>query len=134
VLLLFLGDNIISVAQPEPVERQHFAGAGVEVFWPGSCSGCVNVTKSPRFFILKFKVEFKHVFFIALIFSKKHYMGENGRSSKRSRNFCKLEPKPHKNYLAPHHRIYCNVSITNIQRKLRNCYWYDIELLKFFIA
>jgi hypothetical protein len=29
----------ISVAEPEPVEQQLFAGAGAKVFWPGSGSG-----------------------------------------------------------------------------------------------
>jgi hypothetical protein len=29
----------ISVAEPEPVERQLFAVAGAEVFWPGSGAG-----------------------------------------------------------------------------------------------
>jgi hypothetical protein len=36
---------IISVAELEPVERQLFAGAGAEVFWPGSGAGYVNSYK-----------------------------------------------------------------------------------------
>jgi hypothetical protein len=50
----------ISVAEPEPMERQHFAGGGTKVFGPGSISGYVNslrmLQKNPTIFILKFEV------------------------------------------------------------------------------
>jgi hypothetical protein len=58
-----------SVAEPEPVERQLFAGAGVEVFLPGSGSGAgyVKCYKNPKFFILKFEVHFKNHNFLATL-------------------------------------------------------------------
>jgi hypothetical protein len=58
------------------VEGQHFAGAGAgigaQVSWPGSISGSgyvnsdKNVTKNPKFFILKFEFEIKTYFFVAI--------------------------------------------------------------------
>jgi hypothetical protein len=45
--LSFFYGKISSVAdsETEPVERQLFAGAGAQVFWPGSGSGYVNFSK-----------------------------------------------------------------------------------------
>jgi hypothetical protein len=64
-----------SVAEPEPVEQQLFAGAGAKVFWPGSGSGagCVNSLKmlqNPKFFILKFEIDFINHNFIAIYFKE----------------------------------------------------------------
>jgi hypothetical protein len=52
------------------VERQLFAGAGAKVFWPGSGSGAgyVKCYKNPKFFILKFEVDFKNHNFVAIYF------------------------------------------------------------------
>jgi hypothetical protein len=61
-----------SVAKPEPMERQHFARAGAEVFGPapGSEPGMKILTKcykNPKFFLLKFEVEIKIT--ISLLFT-----------------------------------------------------------------
>jgi hypothetical protein len=65
VAIMYPGILKHSIAESEPVERQHFAGARPEVFFspaPG-IQIYINVTKSPRFFIPKIKYEFKNYFF-----------------------------------------------------------------------
>jgi hypothetical protein len=67
---------INSVAEPEPVERHHFAVGGAEFFRPGSGPEYVNsyktFYKNPKFFILKFEVEFKN--YNAMLFSLKNLL------------------------------------------------------------
>jgi hypothetical protein len=57
------------------VERQNFARAKAEVFWPGSGSGYVNSYKMlPKLKLkLKFVVEFKNYFFVAVYFKEPFY-------------------------------------------------------------
>jgi hypothetical protein len=57
-----LADFLTSVAEPEPVERQRFSGVKAQVCGPDSVPGYIYsykmLQKSPKFFILKFEVEF----------------------------------------------------------------------------
>jgi hypothetical protein len=54
--------SLISVAEPEPVERQHFVGARPNKFWLYSTSGegyvnSLKMLQNPTFFKLKLEVE-----------------------------------------------------------------------------
>jgi hypothetical protein len=81
------------------VERQHFAGAGAKVFLARLrsrvCKFLYNV-KTPKFFIIKFEVEFKNHNFAAIYFKEPFddHLCLSGI-------FDKQEPEPHKNGLAP---------------------------------
>jgi hypothetical protein len=62
---VYLKNWSIFISVPEPVEQQLFAGAGAEVFWPGSALGMeihIKCYKNPKFFIHKFEVEFNNFF------------------------------------------------------------------------
>jgi hypothetical protein len=59
-----------SVAEPQPVEPHHFAGAGARPkhFWLRRrvCKFIKKCYKNPKFFKLKFEVEFKNHNFVAI--------------------------------------------------------------------
>jgi hypothetical protein len=59
---------------PEPVERQHFAGAGASPkkfrLRRRVCKFFKKCYKNPKFFILKLAVEFKNHNFVAIYFKE----------------------------------------------------------------
>jgi hypothetical protein len=61
-----------SVAEPEPVERQLFAGAGAEVFLAQLRSRVCYT--NPKFSILKFEVDFKNHNFVAIYCTLKNLL------------------------------------------------------------
>jgi hypothetical protein len=64
----------ISVAEPELVEQQLFAGGGAKVFWTGSGDMYVNsykkCYKNPKFFRFKFEVDLKNHNLVAIYFKE----------------------------------------------------------------